>query len=153
MAIQIPGNFDPLALHLAADGAGYNFGGENMFGVTFLSCVAVTASGQISSPTFLNGVMIMTGSATEGNISTIVRDLVLNPTGDVDLNDNNLVNVGGFYIRKLTQSAQPAYGSPPGASEVGPDELVMWEDSDDQKLYLVSADTDDANTVKKIEMV
>lgn len=55
---------------------------------------------------------------------------------------------GAFYPRILTQSAEPAPGT--GADECNANELLVWKDSDDSKLYVCY---NDAGTVKTVELI
>lgn len=53
----------------------------------------------------------------------------------------------GFYPRFLTQADEPTAGT--GAAQCDTSEVVIWKDSDDNKIYLCF---NDGGTVKTVEL-
>jgi hypothetical protein len=76
------------------------------------------------------------GPATLGDGGT-TNYISFSSTGDLSFNGS-----AGFYPVRLSQSAQPT-------PDTG--ELVVWHDTDDDKIYLVYNDT--TSGVKQVEMV
>lgn len=61
--------------------------------------------------------------------------------------DLTFYGTAGFYPRFLTQAAEPAAGV--GATQCDTSEMVIWKDSDDNKVYLCF---NDGGTVKTVEL-
>lgn len=61
--------------------------------------------------------------------------------------DVSFAGTAGFYPRFLTQAAEPAAGV--GATQCDTSEMVVWKDSDDNKVYLCF---NDGGTVKTVEL-
>ena len=61
--------------------------------------------------------------------------------------NQTFVGTAGFYPRFLTQGTEPAAGT--GATECDTSEMVVWKDSDDNKVYLCF---NDGGTVKTVEL-
>lgn len=64
------------------------------------------------------------------------------------LMETNKLKSSYFYIRRLSQSAQPTAGT--GVGQIDTGELLLWRDPDDNKTYLVYNDTNEG--VRKIEL-
>jgi hypothetical protein len=60
---------------------------------------------------------------------------------------HSFAGIAGFYPRLLTQADKPAAGT--GLTECNAGELLIWKDSDDNKIYLCF---NDAGTVKTVEL-
>jgi len=60
--------------------------------------------------------------------------------------DQTFAGSAGFYPRFLTQAAEPAAGT--GATQCDTSEMVIWKDSDDNKVYFCF---NDGGTVKTVE--
>jgi len=61
--------------------------------------------------------------------------------------DMSFTGSAGFYPRFLTQADKPAAGT--GATQCDTGEMVVWKDSDDNKIYLCF---NDSGTVKTVEL-
>lgn len=97
----------------------------------------------VMNATPANQTLTINASCDIGDSAT-PNNLAVASNGDV-----SFVGTAGFYPRRVTQSAIPAAGT--GATQVDTGELMMWEDSDDGKVYLVYNDT--TSGVKSIELV
>ena len=62
--------------------------------------------------------------------------------------DLTFVGSAGFYPRYLEQAAEPAAGT--GATQCDTGEIVVWNDTDDNKVYLC---INDGGTVKTVELI
>lgn len=62
--------------------------------------------------------------------------------------DVSFGGAGGFYPRRVSQSAEPANGT--GSTQIDVGEQIFWHDTDDGKVYLMYNDTDTG--VVKIEL-
>jgi hypothetical protein len=64
--------------------------------------------------------------------------------------DMSFAGSAGFYPRRISQSAAPAAGT--GATQIDTGELVIWQDTDDDKVYLVFNDPNAATGIKSVEL-
>lgn len=74
-------------------------------------------------------------------------DDTTNYSGFSATGNQTFVGSAGFYPRFLTQSVKPVAGT--GATQCDTSEMVMWKDSDDNKVYLCF---NDGGTIKTVEL-
>ncbi|KPL12709.1 hypothetical protein AMJ74_06345 [candidate division WOR_3 bacterium SM1_77] len=80
--------------------------------------------------------------------SDYATPIYINDSSDSLLIEGALEVQGQFYIRRVSQSAEPTSGEDSDKIDVG--EIMIWRDSDDGKIYLIYNDTD--SDIKKIEL-
>lgn len=91
---------------------------------------------------YSNGTSGILDVATALRVGNDVTNYVnISATGDL-----SFVGSAGFYPRFLTQADEPAAGT--GATQCDTSEMVIWKDSDDNKIYFCF---NDGGTVKTVE--
>ena len=94
--------------------------------------------------TIANPVDIGFGAQSTGvRIGTSTDYTFISKTGDV-----NFGGTGGFYPRRVSQSAEPTNGT--GSTQIDVGEMIIWRNPDDNKTYFMYNDTDEG--VRKVEM-
>jgi hypothetical protein len=98
---------------------------------------------RIGSTTDPTNALDVTGASTFGDGGTTDYAGV-SSTGDI-----SFAGSAGFYPRFVEQATEPANGT--GATQIDDTELLIWRDTDDDSIYLVFNDND--NATKKIVKV
>jgi len=88
----------------------------------------------------INGEILGSNGAKIGDVATNYS--LFGTNGDL-----SFVGTAGFYPRFLTQAGEPAAGT--GATQCDTSEMVVWKDSDDNKVYMCF---NDGGTVKAVEL-